>query len=194
MSNPFDYAPKGENVNLDKIKDLFEWLRLSGHDYSILQSEGVLGGKSIAFSKKDGNFYTAPRKKISEEQFFAILPYLRWAHDQVVDEIAEVEEYQEYTTKSGNKSTRKIKKEVKTGRKINQFPPTPENILAMRHKLETQFLKEGKSLVQDQAEYNQLLGSCVPRLADHERIEAIKESKGYTKLERIARKLETMGV
>lgn len=166
--------------------DLFEWLRLSGHVYSILQSEGVMGGKMIAFSHKDCKYYVAARKEISSEKMAEILPYLRWKFDEIKPEIELVEVEEEAKTKAGNTTMKKVKKEVYTGNSINSFPATTENIIKKKKDL----LSEAFDTSDTQEQLKIKLLAIVPRLDDHEVIKRAVGNQSEDKLQRVANMLK----
>lgn len=178
------------NEKKREIRDLFEWLRLNGHEYSILQAAGVMSGKQIAFSHKDCKYYVAPEVEIAAEKFKAeLLPYLRWSFEKIVPEVKEVEVEEEYTTKAGNKSKRKVKKEERTGNFINEFPPTTENIIKKRNEIRSKLYDSDVAVSEEDIKAELL--KTIPRLSDHERIEAIKQAKGSGEIDRLAHRLQS---
>lgn len=179
-----------EKIQREDSKDLYEWLRLNGHNYSILHSAGV-GGQNfkVAFSHKDCKYYIAPEVEIAEARFKAIMPYLRWNFDQI-EEITEEREVEvEAVTKSGNPTTKKVKEQVGTGKYRNAFPPTTQNIIRKRNELKAEMMSNKSDA--GPSDFNSINIKTVPRLVDHERIEAIKAKQGYADIERIARRIES---
>lgn len=170
----------------EMTNDLYEWLRLDGHNYSLLNSAMVVGGKDLAFSHKDCKYYVAARKECSAEMFAQFRPYLRWEFDQIEPVMEEIEVEEEYTTKSGNISTKKVKKKVPTGEFVNKFPPTTENVLAKKREVLEDLYATESAPTPDQV--SKAVSRIIPRLGDHERIQAVIEAKGATSEERLLKK------
>lgn len=186
MANPFD---KKHNSVVDKAaqtNDLLEWLRLTGHNYSILSSYHVLSGKELAFSHKDCKFYVAARTEVDERMLNEFAPYLRWEFDLIEPEMEEIEEEVEAKTAKGNKTIKKVKKLVPTGRHINKFPPTTENILKKKNEILAEIYNEEINPSQDVVA--KALRLIVPRLVDHESVTALVNSKGKSQDDRIQTK------
>lgn len=168
--------------------DLYEWLRLRGHAYSILHAAGVAGDAQIAFDHVDCQYYTAVETTLSKKQFEQLQPYLRWKFDQIEAETKEVEKEVEYTTKAGNKSKKKVKEQVKTGNFVNKFPPTPENIRKKRIELRAEMAESMKEY--DEKEIQRVMATTIPRVVDHEHVaELYKNKYGSGGLDTVLRKL-----
>lgn len=186
MSRKEELIKEANKAKAAKTNDLYEWLRLDGHNYSLLSSAMVVGGKDLAFSHKDCKYYVSARKECSAEMFAEFRPYLRWEFDQIEAVTEEIEVEEEYTTKSGNTSTKKVKKSVPTGDFINKFPPTTENILAKKREvLEELYASESAPTPEQVAK---AISRIIPRLGDHERMQAIIAEKGASAEERLLRK------
>ena len=186
--NPFD-SNTVENKNMKhQVADLFEWLRLDGHDYSILSAKFGTQLKQIVFSLKDCKYYTAARNEADENTFKQYAPYLRWAFDKIEAETKEVEVEEESLTAKGNKTIKKVKKQIPTGNFINKFPPTSENILLKKREVLERIYAEHTSPTKKQI--SQALSSIVPRLSDHESIQALMKAKGSASEAKLKRSFE----
>lgn len=89
-------------------------------------SNGVL-----YYTPKSNRYWSNPGVEMSPERLESVLPYLRWKYDDFSDET--VEKSIEVSDEDGKERT--ITQAISTGRKINKFPPTPENIAKKRTEL-----------------------------------------------------------
>ena len=118
--------------------------------------ESATQGK-LFFAETENKYYIADGVECPEDKFKDhYLPYLRWDFDEFVEEVIVKED------SKGNDI------EIKTGRKVSTFPPTPENIADKRKELIQAAIENGDDI--DKAKINVLTS---PRtLRNHDEMEA----------------------
>lgn len=158
-----------------RTNDLYEWMRLRGHDYSILAGALINEGKGLVFDHTDGEFYIAARRKAPLALVMEYQPYIRWKYSKIVPEVKEIEVEEEHETKSGNKSIKKVKKEVPTGQLIDENPFSTQAYVAKKKQVLAELYSEKSSA--SPKEIKQVLATIIPRLVDHEKIQAIDSQR-----------------
>lgn len=133
---PFGYSP-------DVIKTNAEGNHVIDHDatddYLIFST--VTNGKLI-YTPKSNKYWAAPGHELTEEAFKKKVDFIRWKYDSFREE--EKEESVEVAEEG--KKPKKITKMVKTGRIINDFPATPENIEKKRKEIQMDMVKRGEQI------------------------------------------------
>lgn len=110
-------GPNGEHVVVDA-------------DHYVMLTNASVG--TIYYTYKTNKYWANEGVEMKEETLKTkFMPYLRWDHDILEDEVLTTE-------RDGKKVT------LPTGRKISKFPPTTENIKAKRDELIEASMKAGK--------------------------------------------------
>jgi hypothetical protein len=145
----FSFTPEQVKIN-PETGDL-QTDKANAMDYILL---GALHGnvhKKVFYTPSTNQYWIdegkeCPKEKLEKE----FLPFLHWDFDQLIEESTEV------INEKGESST------YRTGRRVNAFPPSPENIIKKRKELIEAIINEGGMPNQ-----KDILAKTNPRYMDH---------------------------